>query len=347
MITLSTLVLVSCSVSSSGGNTFIPVNDPADQATFNEPLGIIVKGSNVYIAEGMNAYHGIHQVTGNYIYDFAGGSGVIGSTDGTGLAATFNNPYGLAADASGNIYVADYSNHKIRKVSSAGVVTTFAGSGVAGVSNGTGAAAQFNNPIGLAFDISGNLYVADSSNNKIRKITISGVVTDYAGTGAPGSANSTALNSTFDNPTGLAFDTAGNLFVSDASNFTIRKIATGGGSVTLFAGTAGATGNTNGTGTAARFEFPAGMVADSSNNLYVADFGNHCIRKITSAAVVTTYIGLCGVAGNVNGSGTVVRFNSPSFLAIDASNNIYVSESVNKLVRIVTSGLVTSTFAGK
>jgi len=175
---------------------------------------------------------------------FAGTAGVFGSADGTGAAASFNYPFGIAVDASGNVYVADQNNSAIRKITSAGVVTTFAGTaGVSGSADGTGTAASFNYPLGIAVDASGNVYVADQNNSTIRKITSAGVVTTFAGTaGVSGSADGTGAAASFYYPTGIAVDASGNVYVADTYNSTIRKI-TSAGVVTTFAGTAGVQGS--------------------------------------------------------------------------------------------------------
>jgi hypothetical protein len=154
------------------------------------------------------------------------GTGSSGSTNGTGTAASFNNPFGGAVDGSGNVYVADSGNRLIRKITSAGVVTTLAGSGSFGSANGTGTAASFSYPQGVAVDGSGNVYVGDSNNNLIRKITSAGVVTTLAGTGSSGSTNGTGTAASFNNPFGVAVDGSGNVYVTDLSNHLIRKIAT-------------------------------------------------------------------------------------------------------------------------
>jgi prepilin-type N-terminal cleavage/methylation domain-containing protein len=206
------------------------------------------------------------------------GSGTAGYLDGTGTAAQFNQPYGLAFDSTGNLYVADLQNHRIRRITPSGVVTTFAGSGVNGNVNGTGTAAQFNYPAGIAVDSAGNVYVADNGNRRIRKISPGGVVTTLAGSGAAGFADGTGVAALFNGPTGIAVDSAANVYVADRGNHRIRKI-TPGGVVTTIAGT-GVLGFADGLGSTAQFYNPSDMGIDSTGNIYVADQSNHRIRKI-------------------------------------------------------------------
>jgi len=207
----------------------------------------------------------------------AGGSG--GSADGTGAAASFNAPTGVAVDSSGNVYVADSENHTIRKITAAGVVSTFTGTGSVGRLDGTGSAASFRYPFGVAVDSIGNVYVADYYNSTIRKITAAGVVSTFAGTGSVGRLDGTGSAASFYYPYGVAVDSSGNVYVADTFNNTIRKI-TSAGVVSTLAGTAGSTGSTDDTGAAASFRYPSGVAVDSSGNVYVADQLNHTIRKI-------------------------------------------------------------------
>ena len=212
----------------------------------------------------------------------AGAAGQTGSTDGTGVAASFNYPFGVAVDSSGNVYVADTYGSTIRKITPAGAVTTLAGkTEEPGSSDGTGADASFSNPIGVAVDSNGNVYVADAGNATIRKITSAGVVTTLAGAaGLAGSADGPGADARFNYPEGVAVDSNGNVYVADTNNSLIRKI-TGAGVVTTFAGTAEQLGTEDGKGVAARFYYPIGVAVDSSGYVYVADTENHTIRKIT------------------------------------------------------------------
>ena len=265
-------------------------------------------------------------------------------------SGTFNSPFAITNDAAGNIYVADYGNNKIRKVTSAGTVTTLAGSGAASEIDGTGAGATFNGPDGIAYDGAGNLYVADANGNKIRKVVIAtGAVSTYAGSGAAGSANgATLLTSTFNAPDGLTFDSSGNLYIADFSNNSIRKISSAGIITTLAGGGASGTqsGSTNGTGTAALFNQPIDLVADNSGNLFVADYGNNLIRKIViSTGVVTTFAG-SGSAAFADGTGTGASFSAPASITTDVSGNFVVADQNNQRIRLISPAGVVSTIAG-
>ena len=272
---------------------------------------------------------------------FAGSTS--GFVNGTGTAAKFAGPYGVAADSSGNVYVGDTGNSVIRKISAAGVVSTLAGSGVNGFANGSGASAQFANPGGVAVDASGNVYVADINNNLIRKITSSGTVTTFAGSGAAGFANGTGTSAQFYFPYGVAVDSSGNVYVADSSNFRIRKI-TPAGVVTTLAGS-GSNSFADGTGTGASFSYPYGIAVDSSGTVYVADWGDNRIREITAAGVVTTLAG-SSVAGYLDGTGGGAEFNRPEGIAVDSSGNVFVSDGSNQVIRKITSSGTVTTFAG-
>jgi len=277
----------------------------------------------------------------------AGSPGNPGSADGTGSTAQFYLPSDVAPDGAGNIYVADTFNYTIRKISPAGVVSTLAGlAGVAGSADDTGSTARFYTPYSVTVDNGGNVYVADTYNHTIRKITSAGVVTTVAGlAGVTGSDDGTGGTARFSSPAFIAADNAGNLYVVDYGNLTIRKIAPGG-VVTTLAGSVGNSGSADGTGSSARFFNPHKIAADSAGNLYLADYGNHTIRKITSAGVVTTVAGLAGVSGSADGTGGNARFFYPSGLAVDSTGNLFVAEADNSAIRKITPAGVVTTLAG-
>jgi len=271
------------------------------------------------------------------------GSGSPGFADGAGTSASFYYPIGVAVDSSGNAYVADALNNLIRKITPAGVVSTFAGSGSRGSTNGTSTAASFASPNGIALDSSGNFYVSDTGNSLIRKIAADGVVTTLAGSTVGLFIDGPGTAARFDNLQSIAVDSSGNIYVAERNLFKIRKI-TPEGAVTTFAGS-GTRGSSNGTGTSASFYLPMGVAVDSSGNVYVADQGNNLIRKITPSGVVSTFAG-SGSRGNTNGTGTAASFNGPTGIALDSSGNVYVSDNGNHLIRKITSAGVVSTLAG-
>ena len=286
-------------------------------------------------------------VNSTTISTLAGTPTVSGSTDGVGAAARFNGPNGIAVDAAGNVYVADTSNHVIRRISTGGAVTTLAGlAGVSGNTDGQASLARFSGPSGIAVTPVGSIYVADTYNHTIRVIATDGTVSTLAGTaGAPGSVNGTGGAARFFSPSGLAIATDGTVFVSDTFNHIIRRVSING-VVTTVAGTAGSQGAVNGAGASARFSYPYGLAIDSWSNLYVADSISHAVRKIDTLGGVTTVAGTIGVAGSVDNSGILASFNQPSGIAIDLAGNIYVADTSNSTIRLISAGGVVTTLAG-
>jgi len=219
-------------VTAFAGTGVVGASNVADSVSFNSPLGVAVDGSgNVYVADYENNL--IRKVTQTGVVSTLAGSGAKGADDGLDTAATFNLPEALAVDATGNVYVVDNGNDLIRKVTPSGKVTTFAGSGQPGRGDGTGTAASFNSPFGIAIDSDGNLYVADSGNNLIRKITPGGTVTTIAGNGSRGANDGTGNAASFNTPAGIAVDKTGNIYVADENNNLIRKITQAGAVTTV------------------------------------------------------------------------------------------------------------------
>jgi sugar lactone lactonase YvrE len=256
-------------------------------------------------------------------------------------------PASICGDASGNIYVADASNDTIHKITPAGMVSTLAGTaGVAGTQNGPGSTALFNQPDGVAIDGAGNLYVADSGNATIRKITPDGIVSTLAGSaGGRGNQDGTGGAASFSSPVGLAVDGAGNLYVADPFNATIRKI-TPAGAVSTLAGSPANRGDADGTGAAARFNYPNDVAVDTAGNVFVADTYNDTIRKITPTGVVTTLAGSAGISGAVDLTGRSALFNQPYGLAVDGAGNVFVADTGNGTIRRISPGGAVSTVAG-
>jgi uncharacterized repeat protein (TIGR02543 family) len=300
---------------------------------------IWIKGKNSIYTSGFSP--GTSGIPFEWFVGTLAGSGSSGYAEGTGTAAQFHWLEGVAVDSEGNVYVADDGNNRIRKITPDGVVTTLAGSGTSGYADGVGTAAHFRSPNGVAVDGEGNVYVADSSNYRIRKITPGGAVTTLAGSGDYGYADGTGTAAHFRYPKGVTVDSAGNVYVADTGNHRIRKI-TPGGVVTTLAGST--RGSADGIGTAAQFNNPEGVAVDSEGNVYVADDGNNCIRKITPGGVVTTLAG--STQGSADGIGTAAQFNSPWGVAVDSEGYVYVADYANHRIRKITSGGVVTTLAG-
>ena len=285
----------------------------------------------------------------NYIAIYAGTA--IQGSSGDGGAATsarLNYPAGMAIDTNGNLYIADRSNHKIRKVSTAGIITTFAGTGTAG-SLGDGSAAssaELYNPQGIAI-YSGNCYISDTTNNKIRKVNSTGFISTYAGNGTKGRSGDgfAATLALLYNPQGLTIDSNGNLFIADRSNHSIRKV-TSAGIITTYAGTGGTAGSSgdNGAATSAKLNSPYGVAIDSNGNLYIADTSNYIIRKVSVAGIITAYAGTAGFHGSTgdNGQATSAKLYSPQGVAVDSIGTVYIADTINNKVRMVSSGIITT-----
>jgi len=299
---------------------------------------------NLYVADTADGT--IRKVTpAGVVTTLAGTAGETGSADGTGAAAQFDNPQGVATDAAGNVYVADTGNNAIRKITPAGVVTTLAGGPTKGAADGIGPAAQFDGPTALATDTAGNIYVADTGNCTIRKITPGGVVTTLAGRLIEGAADGVGSAALFRYPQGIAVDSVGDIYVADTANDTIRKI-TAAGDVTTMAGKAGVLGSVDGTGSGARFDRPRGVAVDATGTVYVTDTENNTLRKISPSGAVTTLAGSAAVTGYLDGVGAAAQFESPQGLSTDAQGSVYVADSAADTIRKITPAAVVTTLAG-
>jgi sugar lactone lactonase YvrE len=318
-----------------GDGTNAHLDGPAAAARFSSPRGVALDGAgNLYVADSAN--HRIRRIViASGAVTTLAGSGTVGGADGPGATAQFNRPYGVAVDGAGNLYVADGANYLIRAITPAGVVSTLAGSlGYYGFTDAIGTSAKFNVPGDVALDGAGNLYVADDENNRIRAIVIATQdVSTLAGDGTPNAfADGNGTSARFNHPAGVAADGAGNLYVADAMNHRIRKIVIATRDVTTLAGD-GTGGFADGPGATARFNQPGGVAADGAGNLYVADYGNHRIRKIVIASGEVTTLAGDGTGGFTDGPAAAAQFNYPYGVAVDGAGNLYVGDEGNNRIR--------------
>jgi len=326
------------------GNTNLTVN-VADLAMSGDQFRCLVTNSADSVTSSPPATLTVS--SGLVVTTLAGQAGNGGLADGAGTNAQFYYPWNLATDRGGNVYVADYFNGVIRKLTPGGVVSTLA--------------AGFFAPEGVAVDAATNVYVADTAHQVIKKVTPDGNATVLAGslftTGTNDGVNGSAL---FNGPRGIAVDSATNIYVADTPSSTIRKITPAGANwvVTTIAGLAGSTGTADGTNGDARFNQPRSLAVDSARNIYVADAFNDTIRKITPDGtgtnwIVTTLAGQAGVSGYRDGNGTgqggqsSALFYSPCGIAVDGAGTVYVADTYNQLIRKITPQSVVSTLAGQ
>lgn len=316
-------------------------------ARFNRPSAVaLFQSGEMLVVDDRNGL--VRKISRNGdVTRYAGQVWAVGSTDGQALFAKFGFVHGgIAIDAADNAYLTDGMNQTVRKISAQGTVSTIAGLSSTGAVDGRGEAARFANPYGLALDRSGNAYVTDYYNHAIRKITPDGVVTTLAGTmGVAGSIDGSGPAASFFYPRHLAVANDGTIYVADGNSHTIRRI-TPSGDVTTLAGSPRAYGNQDGNGGAARFYYPNGIAVDSAGTVYVADWYNHTIRRITPAGDVTTLAGRAGSAGSVDGPGTTARFNYPYGLAVAADRTLYVTEGATHTIRRISPSGVVTTVAG-
>lgn len=323
----------------------------ATSAALSYPQSIALDGAgNMYIADSDNQV--IRKVSTAGIISTIGGNGLGYSGDGGAATnAEMEYPEGIALDPAGNLYIADSSNNRIRKVSAPGIITTIAGTNTSGYSGDGGRAslAQLSNPAGVALDAVGNLYVADSGNYVIRKISPAGTITTVAGTGTEGYSGdgSTATAATFSYLRGITSDLAGNLYVADTYNQRIRKIAVGGIVTTVAGnGSSGYSGD-SGMATSAQLSYPSGVALDTLGNLYIADSNNFVVRKVSTLGVITTVAGngSNGYSGD-GGPATSAEISYISVVGVDASGNLYIADDDNGVIRKVSTVGTMSTIAG-
>ena len=316
-------------------------------ASFSNPQGVATDGTNVYIGDGYNNTIRKIVIATGAVTTIAGSAGQFGSDNGTGAAALFYNPTGVAIDG-GNLYVNDATNETIREVAIAtDAVTTLAGYSDIGETDGPASEAQIGSlgAESLASPDGKTIYFTDGC--AIRRVSIiDGSVVTVAGSAWDcAAADGVGTAARFDAPGGIATDGT-NLYITDYNNNTIRQMVIATGDVTTLAGTAGLLGTTDGIGSAARFNGPEGIVTDGTN-LYVADFNSFTIRKIVIAtAQVSTLAGTAGTAGSLDGTGTAATFSAPAGLATDGTN-LYVTDWGDYTIRqIVISSAVVTTLAG-
>ena len=305
---------------------------------------------NLYIADAYD--NRIRKVSGGTITTVAGNGTFEYSGDiGPAASAQLNFPSGVAADAAGNFYIADTYNNVVRQVSTKGTITTVAGNGAFGYSGDGGAAtgAQLAQPSGVAVDRSGNIYIADTGNSSIRKVSPAGTISTVAGTGISGYSGDggPATSAQMNLPNGIAVDVAGNLYIADSNNHSIRKVAVDG-TMSTVAGTnfAGYSGD-GGPASVAQLDQPSGIAVDSSGNLYIADTYNNVISQVTSKGTITTVAGngSIGYFGD-SGPAATARLNHPNGVAVDGSGNLYIADSNNNVIRQVSTKGTITTLAG-
>jgi trimeric autotransporter adhesin len=285
------------------------------------------------------------------IIDTVAGDGTQGFSGDGGPApsAELDIPFGVAADPAGDVFIADTQNNRIRKVSPTGTITTVAGSGTPGFSGDGGPAisASLNHPMGVALDSSGNIYIADEYNNRIREVSTTGTITTVAGSGGPGNSGDggPATSAQLYYPTGIAVDGSGNLFIADSDNNRVRKVSAG--IITTVAGNGNAGFScANGSATGVALHTPQGVAVDAAGDLFIADYGNQCIRKVSGGSITTVAgNGLASFSGD-GGPATSASLNYPTGVAVDSFGNLYIADFVNNRIRMVNAAGTISTFAG-
>jgi sugar lactone lactonase YvrE len=299
---------------------------PALSATFSDPFGVAVdKRGNLFISDAgqSNRIRRIHP--DGKVESIAGSA--EGFADGNAAQAGFNTPSGIVIDTSGNIFVADTSNNRIRKIDTDRKVTTLAGSGRAGFKDGSGSEAEFDGPVGIALDKRGDVIVADTYNDRIRRITAAGIVTTIASAGVPGFNDGDVLTAQFNTPSGVVVDDAGNIFVADTANSAVRKITPQGEVSTVIRN------RQESAGTSVSLRHPVGIAITHDGFLFVSHESG--VLKITPDGVASEYAG--SEVGFADGLGSHARFNGPAGIAIDREGNLFVADTHNYLVREISA----------
>lgn len=307
-------------------------------------LGVVLLSFHALAHAQAPPAYTITTVAGNGIHGYAGDAGAAAS-------AQLNYPQGIAVDATGNVFIADCFNHRVRKVTPDGVISTVAGTGTAG-NTGDGAAATsatLRNPCGVAVDSAGNVYIGDTRNHAVRKVATGGTISRAAGKGEAGYYQDgiAAAEAWLNTPLGVAVDSAGNLYIADVLNHRIRKVGTDGKIATVAGnGFVGYSGD-EGPATAATLAYPISVALDAAGNLYIADSHNDCIRKVAPDGTITTVAGtgMAGFSGD-GGPATRAQLNYPKAVALDAAGNMFIADTFNNRIRMVTPDGVIFTVAG-